>query len=159
VRPRPERGPFKVRALFRAVLIPLALLCVANGLARYEELFGPYIAASAVVVALSLWSHLNGSAAPAGPRRVLAALGLGFVAALLVVAPLEALQPLHSWPRALLAAAPAIVAAWVVDGVSRRAGAPLDDPVSVPRLVMTALAALMVMGAQALDLCPAWPRA
>jgi len=147
--PRPERGPFRVRVLFRAVLIPLAILCLANGLGRYEELYGPYLAASVAVTAFSVWSHVEARAPSSGAGRALTASAVGAASWAVMVLPVAFLSAdPASRARALAVALPSLIVVPVGDLASRRLEAPLDDPVSVPRLGLTLLAAAWVWWVQ-----------
>jgi phytol kinase len=154
--PRTDRGPFRVRVLFRTVLIPLALLGLANGLGLYETLYGPYLAAAAVVTACSVWSRIEPVVPRAGVPRVLAAVAVGGLAWAAAVLPMAAFLAGDPMPRALVVLLPCLAGAAVVDAASRRGSFAFDDPVSWPRLTVTLLAAAWVALAQQQGLCPPW---
>ncbi len=83
----PGEGPlFRVRAVARSVLVPFAILIVANTLQRYDFLFGPYLAASATILTLAILSLWSRRPTPLPPPRLLGVAGLTLLATGAVVA-------------------------------------------------------------------------
>ena len=145
----------KVRTVSRALLPPFTMLVLANSLARDELFFGPYLAASAAVLAFSLDTGVfrlerRGSGA-------LGALGLAVLGTVLVV-----LGPCIVARRLPLESLLAIFATTAVVTLAN-ATIELRDP-TLPRsrewtawrFLLSYAAAAAVLGLQALGMVPLW---
>jgi hypothetical protein len=145
----------KVRTLARALLPPFSMLVLANSLGRYETFFGPYLAASAAVLAFSLdtgvfrLEHRR--------SRTLAALGIALLGTFLaLVGP--AIATRHLPIESLLAILAITVLVTLVN-----AAIELRDP-SLPRsrewtawrFLLSLVAAGAVLGLQALGMVEVW---
>ena len=145
----------KVRTVARALLPPFSMLVLANSLGRYEMFFGPYLGASAAVLAFSLDTGVF----RLERRRsgTLAALGVALLATILAtVGPAIATRRLPI--ESLLAILAATVLVTLVN-----AAIELRDP-SLPRsrewtawrFLLSFVAAGAVLGLQALGMVPGW---
>ena len=159
MREGPERrlAGVRTRTVARALVVPFAVLALANGLGRGAALFGPYLAACGAVLA-------QAAPAPArvqglrGPLRSAArGLGAGILAWAVTALPAWAVQPGVRWLAP--AAAGAVVVAVAVAGalLDRRDPAGARDRGWTARRFLLAVAAVAVLWAvQAAGLAPAW---
>ncbi len=96
----PGAGQVRVRILFRALVVPLVLLVLANATRSPERLFAPFMAAWATACALASGKQAVFSRAmPPSPRGALFA-GLAAVGA--VILPTWFLVPKAAWPLILV---------------------------------------------------------
>lgn len=145
----------KVRTIARALLPPFSMLVLANSLGRYEMFFGPYLGASAAVLAFSL----DTGAFRLERRRsgTVAALGIALVATFLAV-----VGPAIATRRLPIESVLAILAATVLVTMVN-AAIELRDP-SLPRsrewtawrFLLSFVAAGAVLGLQVLGMVPLW---
>jgi phytol kinase len=151
VPPLPRPGPpTRVRVVFRIVLVPLAVLMAANASTRYAWFYGPYLAASATVIALALWWRLLNAERPLRPRRAFRqAVGVTLLAGAAVVFPpwlLQAGVPVKS----LLVTAGLVLPVLLASDLPavRRSGAMSLEPWSAWRFLMTLATAGVVAALQ-----------
>ncbi|MHC4916704.1 MAG: diacylglycerol/polyprenol kinase family protein [Planctomycetota bacterium] len=106
VPPERARG-VRVRTVTRALLPPLTLLILANAFAKYEYYFGPYTAASAVVLTFALWTFLRHRWPESRRKRLLGEAAACLAALLLVALPIWLLQSPGAAPLVAVAGAAA----------------------------------------------------
>jgi phytol kinase len=153
--PRGHASGIKVRTIARALLPPFTMLILANSLRDYPTFYGPYLAASAAVLAFSLDTGVF----RLERRRswALGAVGLGLLATAFTSLLPWLLRKDVSW-ISLLAVAGATVAAALLNTAIE-----LRDP-SLPRsrewtawrFLLSFVAAGAILGLQALGIVPAW---
>lgn len=155
---RPTQKRVAVRTTYRALLVPLTLLILANSFQWYDMLYGPFVAACAAVLAFGVWNRLRHAKIPgAGVRRVVGAAATGTVAAVVVVAP-----PTFAQPEAPVASALFIVAALgplaiLNDCALERVDPPPRESMwPGPNFYSSAVAAALVVGVQALGWLGVW---
>jgi len=144
----------KVRTLARALLPPFAMLVLSNSRAADETFFGPYLGASAAVLAFSLDTGVfRLERRRSGP---LAAIGVALLGAALVVvgpwiargAPFEAL---------LAIAAVTVVVTMANAAIELRdPEAPRSRDWTAWRFLLSFVAAGAILGLQALGMVPPW---
>lgn len=147
----------RVRTVARALLAPFSLLALANASGWFAPLYGPYLAASGTVLALSLASGVFRLHRLGEGRRAAAALGIGLAAAAVVTLPPWLAQ------AAVPAAAPAAVAAAVVLATAgalaaevRHLEAAVGREWTAVRFLASYAAAALVAAATAAGLVAAW---
>lgn len=151
------RSSVKVRTVFQAVMVPLVILVTGNMTGWAIELYGPFIAAVAAVLAFSGWNHCIFFRGPGGGLRRAQSAVAGLAAAGTAALPPWFLMP--AVPIAgLVAVAAVTVAAAVVN--DRLMGARPDlSPGSVwsaHRIALTAASAAAVLLLQAAGVIPPW---
>jgi hypothetical protein len=147
----------RVRRVARALLAPFAVLVAANAFQRYGLLFGPYLAATAAVLAFGLLDPLwrLGAAAAPGRRRPGPALA-GALGATAAMVPAWLLQPAAP-PAAAAAIAALVVAAtalcWRLEHGAERG--PAEDW-TASRFALSLAVAAAVLGLQQLGVIGRW---
>ncbi len=146
----------RVRAVVRALLPLLLILIAANSTDSFRRLFGPYLAASAAVLAFSLAGPVLHLAKRSGARRAVALVWLAVVA----VAATGLLPWLLHEGRALsqlpVNAALVLAATWIVTLLDARAKAPPVGTWTAGRFLLTWVVAGAVLVLQVTGLVPAW---
>jgi len=146
----------KVRTVARALLPPFLLLLLANAAQAGRALYGPYLAASATVLAAALAAGAVRLDRLASPSGALAAGAIGLVAA--------ASTALVPWlaqdtpPAALAGLGLVVVAATVTNDLyeRRRREAGAERQWTANRFLLALAAAALVLLAQRLGWLPAW---
>jgi phytol kinase len=106
----PERvGLIRVRTMSAVLLPPFLVLVLANSRDEYARFFGPYLAASAAVLAMALWAYLRHRHPRSAGKRLCGAAVTAILAAAAVLAALWRMQGLP--PRTLLVTAVPCLAA------------------------------------------------
>ena len=147
----------KVRTITRALLPPFAMLILANSLGRYGEFYGPYLAASAAVIAFSLDTGVFRLERFGSGVRELLAVAMGLFAWILVVILPWLLQsdPRPAQIAVVLAVAMAVS---LINVTLELRGAIPRRPRewTAVRFLLSFVAAAAVLLLQALGLVPAW---
>lgn len=139
LRARGERRRLKVRAVTRALIVPFLFLLAANSTGLYDVFYGPYLAASAAVFAFAMWT---------GGRGV-GAIGIGAVAASMLVLPMRLLY--DASPVAMIALI-AIVALLAL--VHARYADPREW--GAPSFLLAIAAGVLLLALQSLGVVPPW---
>ncbi len=156
--PGRARTTIRVRTTVQAVIVPFVLLMAANQTGNYSFFLGPFVAAMATVISLTIWKYLKLTSMPAAPTwRAGWALGAAVWLAVIVPTWLFA----HAPPIALLASAVATLPASPLIELSHCYRQPARH---APRPAMwqatdffgTLLAALLIIAWQAAKLSPPW---
>lgn len=145
----------RVRTVARAVLVPFAVLALANGLRRPDVLYGPYLAACATVLALSLGATTRATRLRPARRLLVAAIGAAAATAVVAVAPWLVQRPPV---EALAVVAAAVAAAAVAEALVelRRPAERARRTWTAARFLAAAGAALLVLAAQHAGLASRW---
>jgi phytol kinase len=145
----------KVRTVARALLAPFLLLLIANAAQAARALYGPYLGASATVLAMALAAGALRLDRLAGPVRTLAAASTGFLAV--------AFTGLVPWlaqetPLSAFAGLGAVVVCATVanDLRERRREPGAERPWGATRFLLALAAAALVLLAQRLGWLPPW---
>jgi phytol kinase len=151
----------KVRTVTRALLPPFAMLAVANGFGRYPQLYAPYLAASATIIAFSLDTGVFRLERVSGPARAVGALGLGLLGcAVILPIPWLALGALGAvpWTALVAIAAVVMVAAVVNAAIELRSSAPEERSREWTgwRFLLSFATAGAVLALQAAGWIPMW---
>jgi peptidoglycan/LPS O-acetylase OafA/YrhL len=154
-RGRPAPG-IKVRLATRALLIPFIPLALANSFHAYDEAYGPFLAACGAVLAFSLDTGIYRRERRRG-SRVVAAAGLGALAALVTAGPVWLLQK-GVPPSALAAVVGAVVLAAAANAAieQRDAEARRSRAWTAWRFLLAALAGAAVAAFQAAGWVGLW---
>jgi hypothetical protein len=145
----------KVRTVTRALLPPFVVLLLSNSLARDATFFGPFLAASAAVLAFSFDSGIFRLGQ--SRRGPLAAIGLACLGTFLALAgPCTAQQRLPWQPILAILAVTAVVtlANAAIERRDPEAGRSRDW--TAWRFLLSFVAAGAVLGLQALGTIPLW---
>lgn len=147
----------KVRIVFRALVIPLLLLVVGNMFEEGGFMYGPFLAACAVVLSLSIWNHLIWAGVmPEGSKKLLLESGICLLSAALVAAgPLIAFGT-GVFPSFLFCVA--CVFGVVMTGERAIRKCPIADVWCVPHIVVTIIAAAILVVAQSAGFVQPWHR-
>ncbi|HEX7150584.1 MAG TPA: hypothetical protein VF618_03780 [Thermoanaerobaculia bacterium] len=89
--------PLKVRTLSRMLMVPFLFLLGANMTGRYDFFYGPYVAASAAVLAFILWTGGVRLRLFGGWNRILVAIAIGLAGAAIVALPMWAIYRSTPW--------------------------------------------------------------
>lgn len=148
-----------VRPAYRALLLPFAVLIVANITGDYSSFYGPYLACGAAVVAFTVttfWRPNHEIRGPLYSTRFSA--GIGLAAASVVTLP-----PFYFHPEVGLFHGPiiililtAILAAINYHIVERRQRTPDEHFWPASHVFFALLAAFIILSLQAGDVIPAW---
>ncbi|HBL27486.1 MAG TPA: hypothetical protein DD490_11680 [Acidobacteria bacterium] len=146
----------RVRTVARALLPPFALLALANGMRSFPPLYGPYLAATAAVLAFALDTGAFRLERLRGLTRAAAAAGLGLLAAAAVtLVPWLILRPA---PLALALPALAVLVVSPVNATLELRG--LSDPRArdwtAARFALSLAAAGLVLLGQTAGGAPLW---
>jgi phytol kinase len=145
----------KVRTVVRALLPPFILLLLANSLARDATFFGPYLAASAAVLAFSLDTGVFRLAHRR--RGPLAALGVAFFGTVLAVAGPCLAQWRAPWKPLLAILVTTALVTLANSAIERRdPEAERSRDWTAWRFLLTFVAAGALLGSQALRLFASW---
>jgi phytol kinase len=156
-RARRLRAPgVRVRTVARAVLVPFALVALANGLRQPQRFYGPYLAACATVLAVALAAGVPRAARARPARRLAAAAAAALATAALVALAPWALQRLPLAALGAVALAAAVATALDALYELRRPEQAARREWTAPRFVAAALAAALVLAAQAAGTAPPW---
>jgi len=154
--PPRRSSPIRVRVVARALVAPFLFLAIANGTLRYGEMFGPYVAASAAVLAFGLIAP----PADTGNRRAAGiaarALGLASIATAVIAVPAWLVRA-DTPGGSLLAVAAAVFPITLALGFHEaRVGRDAVPQWSASRFVLSLAAGAIVLLLQASGVTPAW---
>ncbi len=149
----------RIRPTYRALLLPFAVLIVANISRRWAEFYGPYLAVSAVVLTFAvttLWRPNPEVRGPLYSTRFSTAVGL--LSGLLVVGPAWALFPDVDFVAPLVLVAIAVPVAAINYRIVERRPRIEDDEFYWPasQIALTFAVGLIIYLAQFGDLLPIW---
>lgn len=147
----------KVRIIVRALLPPFAMLALANGLGQGGTFYGPYLAATAAVLAFSLDTGVFRLERLRGRDWIFGALGLGSLAAIATSLVPWLLQTRRD-PAALPAVVGAVMAVSLVNAALelRDPDLPRSREWTVWRFLLSFAAAGAVLGLQTLGTIQPW---
>lgn len=147
----------KVRIVFRALVIPLLLLVVGNLLGKDGFMYGPFLAACAVVLSFSIRNHLLWAGiTPDGYKGKLLTAGVCLVsAALLALTPVLALGA-GLFPPCFFFMACALTVVMIGERFARTCR--IADVWCVPHMAATLAAAVVVVITQAAGFVSPWFR-
>jgi hypothetical protein len=155
----PERAPrFRVRVIARALLVPFLFLAVANGTGRLDAMFGPYLAASAAVLAFGLVTPLSRLTPLRAWRLPMTAAGIASIGFGVTVVPVWLLQfdiPVSAPLTTAAVLFPATLVLVLVE--SRRETQPVPQWTAT-RFLMSGSVAGVVLLMQSIGVTASWSR-
>lgn len=146
----------KVRTVARALLPPFAMLALANGLQRPADFFGPYLAASAAVLAFALDTGVLRLDRYRARGWVPAALWLGVLAVAVLALPPWLIQKGVPFGALLAVLAVAAAASLANAAAEIRGRVSRTREWTVWRFALSLAAAGALLGLQALGAAPRW---
>ncbi len=148
----------RVRVLFRAFVLPFLLVVIGNTLDAARTMYGPFLAASTVVLTFGLWNHLLRRRSRAPGWRRSRSLACGLLAWGTVGVPAW-LACSGSSPLCLAVLALLVLPIALANDLRLGETPRLDDEEhrwDAGRMLMTAAAAIAVLVLQAASLAPSW---